>query len=95
MDTPVISAKFLARLLKLEPEEYKKLRHGPLLSHKNNHGEVLQYYMHISPDNSEELLQKLGICEINFKVFSPKEVEKYLHYCPKNPPADPETGTMP
>lgn len=68
----------LAKLLGLSIKEYKELKHSPLMDIKNHNGVIIEYFIHVSPQNRPELLEKVGIKDSNFLRFSVKEIAKLL-----------------
>ena len=68
------SEEGLAQLLSLSTEEFKNLKHAPLIEDKNNLGEITGYFMHISPDNDKALLLKIFLGKSNFVWFSVNQI---------------------
>jgi hypothetical protein len=69
-----VSDKGLAKLLGITRDELGRLRHSPLMEHKNNHGDILEYYLHISPTNDPALLEKIQIESSNFIRFTVRQI---------------------
>lgn len=72
------SDKGFASLLNLTLEEFRELRHAPLIEEKNGMGATTGYFMHISPDNDAALLRKIIFVKSNFIWFSVKQVALIL-----------------
>ena len=69
------SEKGLAQLLNLGLEEYRKLKHAPLIPDFNVMGALIGYFMHISPNNDADLLKKIILVKkSNFVWFSVSQV---------------------
>jgi hypothetical protein len=69
------SERGLAQLLNLTLEDYKKLKHAPLIPDINGMGAVIGYFMHISPNNDADLLKKIILTKkSNFVWFSVSQV---------------------
>ncbi len=69
------SEKGLAQLLNLALEDYKRLKHAPLIPDVNVMGVVTGYFMHISPNNDADLLKKIILAKkSNFVWFSVSQV---------------------
>ena len=69
------SEKGFAKLLNLTVDEYRKLRHAPLIAEVNVMGAIIGYFMHISPNNETHLLEKIILFKkSNFIWFSVNQV---------------------
>lgn len=73
-----LSDKAMAALLGLSHSEYLSLSHRPIEMLEDINGNVLEFYIHISPNNEQHILNKLKIDRNNFVRFTPEEV--YNHY---------------
>jgi hypothetical protein len=73
-----LSDKAMAELLGLSHNEYLTLSHRPIEALEDINGNVLAFYIHISPNNKPHILNKLKIDRNNFVRFKPDEV--YSHY---------------
>jgi len=72
------SDKLLARLLKIPINDFRMLKHGPLLEHQSEQGAILGYFMHISPENAPQLLAKIALGQTNFLWFSPLTIKRLV-----------------
>jgi hypothetical protein len=61
----------------LSLSEYHTLSHRPLEMLEDIHGNVLEFYIHVSDNNEPHILNKLKIDRNNFVRFTPEEV--YQH----------------
>jgi hypothetical protein len=66
--------KAMAALLGLSPGEYQSLSHRPLETLEDIHGNVLEYHIHISPNNEPHILNKLRVDRNNIVKLKPEEV---------------------
>jgi hypothetical protein len=73
-----LSDKAMADLLGLSHNEYLTLSHRPIEMLEDINGNVLEFYIHISPNNEPHILDKLNIDRNNFVRLKPEEV--YSHY---------------
>jgi hypothetical protein len=69
-----LTNKAMAALLGLSLTEYHTLSHRPLEALGDMNGNVLEFYIHISPNNKPHILNKLKIDRNNFVRFTPEEV---------------------
>lgn len=67
----------IAQLLGLSLNEYHKLSHMPLEDFRDIEGRIISFSMHISPNNDQDLLQKLNLDRSNFVRFKAEEVLSY------------------
>lgn len=73
-----LSDKAMAELLGLSYNEYLALSHRPIEALEDINGKVVEFYIHVSPNNEPHILNKLNIDRNNFVRFKPEEV--YSHY---------------
>jgi hypothetical protein len=69
-----LSDKAMAALLGLSLSEYLILSHRPLEAFEDINGNVLEFYIHVSPNNEAHILNKLKIDRNNFVRFTPEEI---------------------
>lgn len=69
--------KAMAALLGLSLSEYHSLSHRPMETLEDIHGNVLEYYIHISPNNEPYILNKLRIDRNNMVKLKPEEVHSH------------------
>lgn len=67
----------IARLLGLSLDEYHKLSHKPMEDFRDSEGKVIAFQMHISPNNDQNILDKLNLDHSNFVRFKAEEVFAY------------------
>lgn len=72
-----LSDKAMAELLGLSHSEYLALSHRPIEALEDMNGKVLEFYIHVSPNNEPHILNKLNIDRNNFVRFKPEEVYSY------------------
>lgn len=72
-----LSDRAMAGLLGLSLNEYLTLSHRPIEALEDINGNVLEFYIHVSPNNEPDVLGKLKIDRNNFVRFTPEEV--YSH----------------
>lgn len=68
----------VASLLGLTQEEYANLNCSEIRPLTNGRGELVQYYMHISPFNPEVILSKLRMTNRRMIYFSPDSFESTM-----------------
>jgi hypothetical protein len=68
----------LAELLGLSLDEFHDLSHKPIDANTDAMGKIVEFYIHVSSNNSPHLLAKLRLDKNNFVRFRPDEV--YRHY---------------
>jgi hypothetical protein len=73
-----LSDQAMASLLGLSHSEYLTLSHRPMEALEDINGKVLEFYIHISPNNEPHILNKLKIDRNNLVRFKPEEV--HSHY---------------
>jgi hypothetical protein len=69
--------KAMAALLGLSLGEYQTLSHRPLEILEDIHGNVLEYHIHISPNNEPHILNKLKVDRNNIIRLKPEEVHSH------------------
>lgn len=69
-----LTDKAIARLLGITMDEYHILSHRPIEANTDIKGEITEFYIHISSNNTPELLSKLNCDASNFVRFKPEEV---------------------
>ena len=72
-----LSDSAMATLLGLSLNEYLKLSHRPIEALEDINGNVLEFYIHVSPNNEPGILGKLKIDRSNFVRFTPEEVYRH------------------
>ncbi len=66
----------IAKLLGLSLEEYGQLNHRPIEAFTDSQGNITEFYIRVSSNNSPRLLNKLNLDDSNFVRFDPKRVFK-------------------
>lgn len=69
--------KAIAALLGISLDEYLALSHKPLQEFRDMSGRIIEFYMHVSPNNDQKVLNKLKIDHSNFVRFRPEEVYRF------------------
>lgn len=64
----------LSPLLGISQPEYEHLVHGPLYNYKNEQGDIVEFFMHVSPYNHGNILNKIKRNQHNMVVFQPSEI---------------------
>lgn len=75
---PAIPDWKLAGLLGLSIREYDELSHRGLKELTDVHGEIKEYYIYISAENSLEILNKLNLDRYSYVRFRPEQVQPML-----------------
>ncbi|WP_118974620.1 hypothetical protein [Taibaiella koreensis] len=68
----------IAQLLGISLSDYQVLSHRPIEAYRDVNGEIVEFYIHVSSNNSPRLLDQLNMDHSNFVRFTPKQV--YAHY---------------
>lgn len=64
----------IAGLLGLTLTEYLLLSHKPIEAFTDLNGNITEFYIHVSANNSPDVLKKLKLDKSNFVRFRPEEV---------------------
>ncbi|WP_118952746.1 hypothetical protein [Taibaiella helva] len=68
----------IARLLGITLSDYQLLSHRPIEAYRDIHGKIVEFYIHVSSNNSPRLLDQLNMDRSNFVRFTPEKV--YAQY---------------
>lgn len=66
----------IAKLLGVSLEEYGQLNHRPIEAFTDPQGNITEFYIRVSTNNSSRLLNKLNLDKSNFVRFNPEQVFK-------------------